>query len=577
MNILGISDVTGNHSHSCVAILQDGHLAFALSEERISRVKNDPRFPSAALQAALDYTGLRLNDIDAFACGYPPANYYGSLLHSGTFDLPRSVGNTLLRRPLKLGRYLLPNLKKGVLDPKASNGLFDMGVPAEKFRFVDHHRAHVSAGYFSSGFDEALAISYGGFAPHASGQNVAGAVYYCQGDAIELLEDIPMYATGCYVSGVTVALGFRYMEQEGKTMGLAKTADYHDCYDKVRKLTSRFRQGEWKKYKYWIDYIMSPRADVFLGSKSGHRLEKLIAHHGGPSVAAAAQRLWEKNIVHLVRHYQARHGIRNLVLTGGTFLNGHINRLLAELQGIDAIYVFPHTGDGSTAIGAALETHRELTGTPARPKVFDTGWGVDHTEASIETAIRHFGSKISYEKIGNPALYAAKQLATGKIVGWFQGREEYGPRTLGHRCILGDPRSMKIKVRMTRDIKGRELWIPIAPSVLEEHGDTYFQNFCPSPFMTRVFVVKPKQKKEIEAALHQDGSVRLQSVGKAAYKPFRQLLQHFYKRTDMPMLLNTSLNRHGEPIVHRPKEAIQLLLDTPLDVLVIGPFAVTKG
>lgn len=575
MNILGISDVTGNHSHSCVAILQDGDIRFALSQERISRVKNDSRFPTDAIDAALSFTGLALNDIDYFACGYPPANYYGSLLQHGVFDVPRALGGIMARRPVTLARYLMPNLKKGLFDPKSSNGLFELSVPPDKFAFVDHHLAHVTAGYFASNFERAIAISYGGFAPHHNGQNVAGAVYLCEGDSIKWIGDIPMYATGCYYSGITVALGFNYMAQEGKTMGLAKTGDHQPCYDALRRMTTLFRRGSWKKYDHWVDYIMSPRASAFLGTKSGGELAYLIEEHGAEHVAAAAQKLWERNIQELLRSYCVLYNVRNFVLTGGTFLNVQINSLLAESECVENIFVHPHTGDGSTTLGAMLNIYQEKTGKAPRHMLSDMGLGIEFSDQQIQAAIREFGDRLNVQPLKNPADYAAEQLSQGKVIGWFQGREEYGHRSLGHRCLLGDPRHLSIKEKMTR-IKNRESWIPIAPSVLAEHGSDYFFNFVNSPFMTRVYHATPRAQEKVSAALHVDGTARAQSVDSNFYQPFRRLLERFHAMTGIPMVLNTSLNKHAEPIVHQPKEAIEMLLTTAMDELVIGSFAITK-
>jgi carbamoyltransferase len=575
LNILGISDVTGNHSHSCIAMLQDGRLTFALSQERISRIKNDSTFPNEAIQTALDYTGLRLKDVDAFACGYPPPRYYRSLMQHGIFDVPRSLLNVLLLHPIVLSRYLAPNFRKSVRDPKKSNGLFALGVAADKFHFIDHHLAHVSAGYFSSGFDNALAISYGGFAPHADSRNVAGAVYRCSGETIEFLEDIPLFAAGCFFSGVTVALGFQYMAQEGKTMGLAKTADDHDSYDRIRKLTSRFSDERWTKYRYWVDYIMSPRADAFLGSHSGRKLRKWIRRYSPEQVAAAAQHLWEENLLEYTRYLQKKYHFSNLILSGGTFLNVQINSLIAQMEGVEQVFIHPHPGDGSTAIGAAVEAHRLITSVPAQPQITDTGLGVEFTDRSIETVIRRLSGKLYYKKIADAPLYAAEQLAEGKVVGWFQGREEYGPRALGHRCILGDPRKTEIKERITTSVKGRDAWIPLAPSVLAERATDFFQDPA-DPFMMRACRVRPQKRAEISAALHADDTARVQTVDASAYPLFRRLIEHFERLTGLPMVLSTSMNRHGEPIVHQPEEAISLFINSAIDVLVIGSFAVKK-
>jgi carbamoyltransferase len=578
MNILGISDVTGNHSHSCIALLQDGQLTFALSQERISRVKNDSRFPVDAIQAALDYAGLRLSDIDCFACGYPPANYYRSLVARSKLDLLRSVLGVMIRRPGKLAKYLLPNYRKARIDPKGTNGLLQMGVPGEKFRFVDHHLAHVSAGYFSSDLDDCLAISYGGFAPHESGQNVAGAVYRCRGEQIEFLEDIPMYATGCYFSAVSVALGFKYMEQEGKTMGLAAMGDPNTCYDRLKRLTTRFEEGQWIPYSHWIDYVMSPRSDVFLSSKSGRRLRKILDRHLPQDLAAAAQGLWQENITAFVTYLLQKYGVRKLILSGGVFLNAQINAKITGLEGIEAVFVHPHPGDGSTAIGAAIEAHRQLSGHPVRLPLTDVGLGLEFADIAIENDLRRAGSEVAYSTINSDLpRYVAEQIASGHVIGWFQGREEYGPRSLGHRCILADPRHVEIRDRITSFVKGRGAFIPIAASCLAENGAEYFKDFVPTPFMTRVFRAHEKGKKRLAGALHADGTCRVQAIDQSSYPPFRRVLEHFFEKTGIPLALNTSLNRHGEPIVHRPLEAILLLKETALDELVIGSFSVKKA
>ena len=292
MNILGLSDTTGNHSHSSVCLVQDGRLTFALSQERISRCKNDSRFPNETIETALQQTGLTMSDIDAVACAYPPPRYYASLLQRSKIDVPRALWGVAVRRPDRLFKYLVPNLRKALLDPHHSNSLLQKPV-----QFIDHHLSHATAAYCSSGFDDCLAISYGGFAPHSDGYNVAGAVYRCRGDRIEFLENIPFYATGCFYSGITVALGFRYMEQEGKTMGLAGLGDPSVCIDELRAMATLFQHDQWQPYKNWIDYIFAPRAEVFLSSRSGRLLRHMVKKFGARHVAAAAQKIWQDNLL----------------------------------------------------------------------------------------------------------------------------------------------------------------------------------------------------------------------------------------------------------------------------------------
>lgn len=574
MNILGISDVTGNHSHSCVAIMQENQLTFAVSQERTSRIKNDSRFPYEAIEHALDFTRLEIDDIDYFACAYPPANYYGSLLACNKLDLPRSLFGVLARKPISLAKYLFPNLRKGLFDPKNNNGLFDLGVQPEYFHFIDHHLAHISAGYFSSGFDQALAISYGGFAPHITGQNVAGAVYICQDDKITFVQDIPMFAAGCFFSGITVALGFTYMQQEGKTMGLAITGDQNVCYDELKKLCTTFEKNEWQRYANWIDYIMAPRSDAFLGTKSGSKLLQLISTYSAQDVAAAAQKIWQENIINFVTFLLKKYPLKNLVLSGGTFLNVQINRQLSRLEGVEAIFSHPHTGDGSTTIGAMIELHRKVAGNPPRLSSNTVGLGCEYSDKQIEKCLMSF-KDISYQKLNNISEHVAAELAKEKVIAWFQGREEYGPRSLGFRCILADPRNNNMRLKINK-VKNRESWIPIAPSLLAEHGHTYFSDFFQSPYMTRVFTVRQDKKEIIPAALHSDGSSRAQSLDKNSFAPFRLLVEKFYELTGIPMVLNTSLNRHAEPIIQNPHDAVKLLLSTKIDSLAIGSYFVTK-
>ncbi|MBN1998460.1 hypothetical protein JW935_12955 [candidate division KSB1 bacterium] len=575
MNILGISDVTGNHSHSCVALLQDGELTFALSQERLSGVKNDSRFPYGAIDALLDYSGLTLDRIDYFACGYPPSRYYSGLLQRSRLDLPRSLFYAGLNAPFTLARYLAPNIKKGLFDPAMANGLYQLGVSKDKFQFVDHHLAHVNAAYRSSPFDNAIGISYGGFAPHADGQNMAGAVYRCCGKKITFLENIPMPATGCYYSGAGIAMGFRYMEQEGKIMGLAAQENPQICLDQVKKITTTFNGERWIPYAYWIDYIFSPRQKVFLNSRSGRRFTKLLKLYSRAAVAAAVQQLWQNNITGLVQHLAKKYVCRKFILAGGVFSNVQINAQLAALDVVENLFVHPFPADGSTTLGAMYTVYTDKTGRDLHVPLSDMGLGMEFSDAEIAGILKNYNSSIHYSKVKNVPSGVARALADGKIVGWFQGREEYGPRSLGHRCLLGDPRFPESRAKLTR-LKQRDFFIPTAPSCLAEKATEYFENFSKSPFMTRAYPVFTKKKAGIPAAIHADGTARAQAVDRSFYPPFRKLIEYFYTITGVPMVLNTSLNQHGHPIIHEPEQAVDMLLSGEMDQLAIGSFIVHK-
>ena len=569
MNILGLSDTTGNHSHSSVCLVQDGRLTFALSQERISRCKNDSRFPNETIETALQQTGLTMSDIDAVACAYPPPRYYASLLQRSKIDVPRALWGVAVRRPDRLFKYLVPNLRKALLDPHHSNSLLQKPV-----QFIDHHLSHATAAYCGSGFDDCLAISYGGFAPHGDGYNVAGAVYRCRGDRIEFLENIPFYATGCFYSGITVALGFRYMEQEGKTMGLAGLGDPSVCIDELRAMATLFQHDQWQPYKNWIDYIFAPRAEVFLSSRSGRLLRHMVKKFGARHVAAAAQKIWQDNLLAFVKHVMQKYGCNKLALAGGTFLNINAVQAVAEQSQADGIYVFPHTGDGSTPIGAAWQVWQQQSGTLPHETVERADWGCQFDEASIAADLARFGDRLVAEAVDQPARVAAEKITQGIILGWFQGREEYGPRSLGQRCMVADPRLKEMRRRLN-ERKKRELWIPLAASCLAEHGHRYFQHWQPQTFMSRSFTFLGEQRENLAAAGHDNATCRVQAVT-AGSGFFRTLLECFYDLTGTAMVLNTSLNRHGEPIVHRPAEAMELVLAGVIDELMIERWLIRK-
>jgi carbamoyltransferase len=569
MNILGLSDITGNHSHSSVCLVQDGRLIFAISQERISRRKNDSRFPAEAIQTALQETRLSLSDIDAVACAYPPPRYYASLLQRNVLDLPRALWGVASSRPDRLFKYLAPNLRKALLDPHQPSPLLHSPV-----QFIGHHLSHVTAAYCASGFDDCLGISYGGFAPHANGYNVAGAVYRCRGDRIEFLEDIPFYATGCYFSGITVALGFRYMQQEGKTMGLAGLGDPSLCYDQLRTIATVFQDGQWQPYKNWIDYVFAPRAEVLMASHSGRILHNLVQKYEARHVAAAAQKVWQDSLLALTNHVMKKYGCDKLALAGGTFLNINAVQAIVEQSEAKAVFVFPHTGDGSTPIGAAWQVWLQHSSSLPHEPLTQADWGCAFAEEAVRADLASFADRLVGETVDQPARVAAERIAQGGILGWFQGREEYGPRSLGQRCILADPRPKDMRRRLN-EAKKREPWIPAGVSCLAEQGGRYFQHWQAQPFMSRSFAFLDRERADQAAAGHDNATCRVQAVASGS-GIFRTLLECFYDLTGTAMVLNTSLNRHSEPIVHRPAEAMALVVEGVIDELMIGRLLIRK-
>ncbi len=576
MLIMGLNDVAGAHHNSSAALVENGRVIFASSEERFSRVKYDMAFPRRSIEAALAFRGVKLQEIDYFAVGYPPSSFYGDLFCRKAADLPRTLFGLVGHNFSGLLRYTLPKIKKMFKPALFNNGLRQMGVPAEKIVFIDHHLAHAASAYRCSGFDECLTISMDGFGPNGSGRNIAGQVYHCRGGKMELLEEIPLYATALWYSAVTVCLGLKYMDGEGKTMGLAAYGDPSVCIEEMRDMVFRYENGRWHGYPYWIDYITVPRDVVLMKTVSGRRIMRMIEQYGKEHVAAAAQKLLEERILEFVARFHERHPFRNVALAGGTFLNVKVNKLIRELPYVDEVFVQPHASDGGTAVGAALQLYHEKSGEPTVYRLLDADLGVEFSEKEIKAALEEFGDRIAYRRLDDdlPA-YVAEALASGKVVGWFQGREEWGPRALGRRSVLADPRNPKTRELINAQMKNRDWFMPFAPSCLEDRGASHFRDFCPSPFMTMAFDVIAGREGDIAAAIHVDRTARVHSVRPDNPK-YYAVIDHFYQRTGVPVILNTSFNRHGLPIVHHPREAVEHLLWGCVHELAIGPFIVCR-
>lgn len=576
MIILGFNDIAGAHHNSSVALVENGEVLFGASEERFTRIKYDMDFPRHSLDDALAFRDITLADVDYFAVGYPPSSFYADLFCRKPFDLPRSVAGLVGHNLSGMLKYLAPNFKKMYKPAAFHNGLKKLGVPDEKIVFLDHHLSHAASAYRCSGFDECLAISMDGFGPNGAGRNIAGQVYHCTGGNMELLEEIPLYATALWYSAFTVCLGLKYMDGEGKTMGLAAYGDPSVCYEQINDMVFKYYHGQWEGYPYWVDYIMVPRDTVLMKTVSGRRIMKLIDIHGKANVAAAAQRLLEERILAFVNQFHEKYAFRNVALAGGTFLNVKVNKLIRELPFVDEVFVHPHASDGGTAIGAALQLYHEKTGEPTVFKMTDAALGVEFSDDEIETSLKTFGDQIEWKKLeGRLPEYVADALTEGKVVGWFQGREEWGPRALGRRSVLADPRDPQTREKINSKMKNRDWFMPFAPSCLEDRGHSHFKNFCPTPFMTLAFDVVKGKESDIASAIHVDNTARVHSVRRDNQK-YYELIEHFYRKTGVPVILNTSFNKHGLPIVHRPQEAVEHLLWGCVNELAIGSYIVRK-
>jgi carbamoyltransferase len=539
MNILGISGgIRLGNWDSAAALVADGQIVAAAEEERFTRVKHAPgSLPTHAINYCLSEAGLNIRDIDVVV--FPGRTYC--------------------------------NMKERLTDYFR----FVHGH-APRVELCDHHEAHAASTYFTSGFTDALVVTF-----DFSGDRHATTISRGRGDRLERLEhwDYPQ-SLGLFYGMITQHLGFDFGEDEYKVMGLASYGSpsmdlswllrpgeggYSMAPDVLRTT------GEGEPGLSTQERFYGPQLEARLGP-ARQKGAKLEARH--MDLAASAQHHLEETVLALLKPFQARVGSRNLCLAGGVAMNGVMNQRLAECGAFDAVYIPPVAGDAGLALGAAL-----LLSSPGAnhrsSRLQTAAWGPAYQEDAIRKALEEVHAP--YREVSDPAAVTAEAIAQGKIVGWYQGRMEYGARALGHRSILADPRIGEMKDRVNAVVKFREGFRPFAPSVAKERACDYFDNVYNSPFMTSTFTVHPSVREKIPAVTHVDGTARVQTVSAEAEPLYHQLITEVGKRTGVPMVLNTSFNIRGQPIVENPNQAISTFYGSGLDILVAGSFVLEKA
>jgi carbamoyltransferase len=556
MLTLGIN--YGSHD-SAAAIAQDGKLIFAIAEERLSRKKHDGGFPVLALGAALEYAGARLADVDEVAFGWQP---FSAILAA---DLKNYLTGV---HPMGFGSILRAQ-SVGWLDDFRKHGerLFrrHFGSPKHGFKRIDHHYAHALSAYPVSGFDEATVLVVDG-----RGAWEATSIWHGQGGRLKLVDLIRWpNSLGLFYAQFTGWLGFERFQDEWKVMGLAPYGGPGVDLAKFINISNGH-------------YSVNSR--LLLAQRNGQDLSD-IQQLLGPArksdqpitdihrdVAWAVQDACERAEISVVKRAVSVTGCRNLCLAGGVALNSKANGLFVSQGLVDRIFVQPASSDDGVAIGAALAAP---VGAGLRCEEMTNAYlGPQSAPEEIEGLLRTY--KLQYQRLEDPAEAAAEMLARGKLIGWYQGREEFGPRALGNRSILADPRDIANRDRVNNAVKFREEWRPFAPSVLEEAGTSLFESYHTTPFMTLTFQVRPEKKAAIAAAVHVDGSARVQSVRRDQNNRYYDLIKNFAAKTGVPALLNTSFNLKGEAIVNSPFDAIRTFYTSGLDALFLDRYLIEK-
>src|SRR5579864_1126797 len=581
MNILGINAYHGNAS---AAVVCDGTLVAAVEEERFNRVKYAAGFPAQAIAYCLREAGLKLEEIDHVAV---PRNPYARL---GT-----KLFYALRMPSFARGRAKVLARFTGIKEALAKAFDSDPARISAQFHRIEHHQAHLASAFFVSPFESAALLSADGLGDFASTMWGAG-----RGNRMEIDGAIAFpHSLGLYYTAVTQYLGFLKFGDEYKVMGLAAYGQPEET-EAFRDIV-RFDAGSAANgFRLGLDYFVHHRtgpemswAEADQTPTLGKLFSQKMAGRLGPTrapeealkqrhrnLAASLQARLEEVYLGMLRKLAERSGLKSLCLAGGVAFNCVANGKIFDSTPFENVYVQAAAGDAGLAVGAAYFVWHQKLGKPRSFVMDHAYWGPGFSAQEIRSAIDASsagGEGCSVVELAEEELTrrAAAMIAGGKILGWFQGRAEWGPRALGNRSIVADPRRADMKDILNARIKHREMFRPFAPSILAEATGEYFEKSYPSPFMTQAYAVRPEKRAAIPAPTHVDGTGRLQSVTQEANPRYWRLIREFGNLTGVPVVLNTSFN-DNEPIVCRPEEAIECFIRTKMDVLVLGDILVRK-
>jgi carbamoyltransferase len=561
MKILGI-----NFSNDAAASLViDGQVIAACQEERFSRIKHDASFPMRALRFCLDRGGIGMNDLDAVGFFWNPG-IHAEGASSRWISVPRDHLEYLYSLPAHLLRATTGNEVQRV------DQTFHMqGGRALRMHYLTHHDCHMAACFYRSNYPSAAVLTVDGYGERASTQ-----IARASAKGFEVLKTIDFpHSIGSLYACLTEFLGFRANSGEGKVMGLASYGQ-PTYYDAVRKMIELTKDGFELDLSYFSYFLsrrnrFSPKLVEVLGPPRVPESELTQRHM---DIAASLQKVTEELLLHVGKLTAQLTGERRLCLAGGVALNCVANTRLRFELGFDECYVMSAASDAGTSLGAALYVAHVLGDDKPVAHVQTDYLGPSFSDADIEKTLRISGCK--FERPASIAEAAADLLAQSKIIGWFQGRSEFGPRALGCRSILADPRPANMKNVLNARVKFREHYRPFAPSVLEERCGEFFEHGEPSPYMLMVYPTRKEHSDKLQSVTHVDGGARVQTVTREQNAVFYDLIAAFGRRTGIPVLLNTSFNIRGEPIVNSVADALKCYFTTDMDALAIGPFLLVK-
>lgn len=575
MLILGIN---AYHGDSSACLIEDGKILCAIEEERLNRIKHWAGFPTESIKWCLDYSDINLEEIDYIAVSRNPS----ARIHKKLLRL-------LQKRPnLKFFKDRFNNLRK-LQDIKSQIcRLFNIQKGSLKAEIVnvEHHSSHIASSYMISGMDSASCISVDGF-----GDFVSVMRSECEGSKLNIIDTVDYpHSLGIYYTALTQFLGFNNYGDEYKVMGLSAygKSNYHNKLRNIVKLKdnglfeldisyllhdSNGVEMTWNDGSPKIGQLYSNKLTELLGEA---RLPEEEIEQKHKDLACSVQSIYEETLFHMLNDLYDKNGNENLCISGGCAQNSLANGKILKNTGFNNLFVPPSAHDGGTSIGAALWTWNKYSGQNPDKSNNSPYLGAKFEDNEIIEVLKNSSLDYIHYEDSELIKHVAKYLSNGLIIGWFQGRSEWGPRALGNRSIICDPSYPNMKEIINSKIKRRESFRPFAPSILVEHVEEWFESNKPVPYMEMVYKIKDDKRGIIPAVTHIDGTGRLQTVSKELNEKYYSLISEFYKIKQIPMILNTSFNEN-EPIVNSPQQAIDCFLRTDMDVLVIEKYVITKS
>jgi carbamoyltransferase len=550
---------------SGASLIKDGKILAAADEERFRRQKFwGGGFPENSVKFVLEYTYTNIKDVNAIAI---PAKKFSKI------ELLK-LGIRYSKYPGILRNKMQKSKNKEIGYDYHSNvvrkGLIKLFGKSPKIIGVDHHMAHAAAAYYTSGLKEPVIITSDGV-----GGSISSTVNIIKNRKIKrIASSLEPGSLGHFYEALTEGLGFMINSDEYKVMGMAAYGDWKKGgYRELRGLAPKlknlvFERRPWKIYSEYKNNFWN----VHIGESGFVKL--LIDRYGKLNVAAAGQRVFEDLLLQWVKNIIKKTKKKQFCAAGGSFLNVKANQRIRDELGVE-LFVFPHSGDGGLSTGCALYANALLNPKTKFEKINSLSFGPEYSNEEIENELKKTKG-IKYKKVDNIEEISSQHVAKGKILGWFQGRMEYGPRALGNRSIIANPTKNKYKDKVNIKVKFREEWRPFCPSMIDEESSKYLINKGEAPFMITAFDVPKDKIQKIEGVVHVDGTTRPQIVKKEIYSRYWNLINKVKDKIGAGVVLNTSFNRKGEPIVCSPKDALNTFLNCGMDYLAIGDYFVEK-